>query len=93
MWEYIKCTSKITIAARFAFIASIVFGELLGNALFEPGIGLIHILYSIFLWGLLLIVVEYLGQKSLFFRGMFEGKPSALIKNGVVDYEALKKTG
>lgn len=75
----------------FAFIASIVFGELLGNALFEPGIGLIHILYSIFLWGLLLIVVEYLGQKSLFFRGMFEGKPSALIKNGVVDYEALKK--
>lgn len=42
------------------------------------------------LWGLLLFIVEYLGQKFLFFRGDFEGKPSALIKNGIVDREALK---
>ncbi len=75
----------------FTFIASIMFGELLGNALFEPGIGIGYILYSISLWGLLLIIVEYLGQKSLFFRGLFEGKPSALINNGVVDYRQLKK--
>lgn len=75
----------------FTFIASIVFGELLGNALYEPKIGLPYIIYSICLWGMLLVVIEYLGQKSLFFRGLFEGKPSALIKNGVVDLQALKK--
>lgn len=75
----------------FTFIASIVFGELLGNALYEPKIGLPYIIYSICLWGVLLVVIEYLGQKSLFFRGLFEGKPSALIKNGVVDLQALKK--
>lgn len=43
------------------------------------------------LWGLLLFIVEYLGQKFLFFRGAFEGKPSPLIKNGIVDREELKK--
>jgi uncharacterized membrane protein YcaP (DUF421 family) len=46
-----------------------------------------------FLWGILLFIVEYLGQKSLFFRGIFEGKPAALINNGVVDREELKKIG
>ncbi|MEC0175001.1 DUF421 domain-containing protein [Paenibacillus favisporus] len=75
----------------FTFIASIVFGELLGNALYEPKVGLSYIVYSICLWGVLLVVIEYLGQKSLFFRGIFEGKPSALIKNGVLDLQALKK--
>ncbi|OZB91292.1 DUF421 domain-containing protein [Paenibacillus sp. XY044] len=74
----------------FTFIASIVFGELLGNALYESDIGLAYIAYAICLWGVLLVVIEYLGQKSLFFRGVFEGKPSALIKNGVVDLKALK---
>lgn len=76
----------------FTFIASIVFGELLGNALYDDKIGIRYIVYSMCLWGLLLLIVEYLGQKSLFFRGIFEGKPVALIKNGMVDREALKKS-
>ncbi|WP_373459036.1 DUF421 domain-containing protein [Peribacillus sp. V2I11] len=36
-------------------------------------------------------LVEYLSQKFLVFRGVVEGKPSALIKNGIVDREALRK--
>lgn len=76
----------------FTFIAAIVLGELLGNALYDPKIGVGYIVYSMSLWGLLLFVVEYVGQKSLFFRGLFEDKPIALIKNGNVDREALKKS-
>ncbi|MGM0875903.1 MAG: DUF421 domain-containing protein [Bacillota bacterium] len=75
----------------FTFIASIVLGELLGNALYDHKIGVFYIIYSMCLWGLLLLIVEYLGQKSLLFRGIFEGKPAALIKNGVVDREELRK--
>ncbi|MGM0878981.1 MAG: DUF421 domain-containing protein [Bacillota bacterium] len=75
----------------FTFIASIVLGELLGNALYDHKIGVVYIIYSMCLWGLLLLIVEYLGQKSLLFRGIFEGKPAALIKNGVVDREELRK--
>ncbi|KAB7709257.1 DUF421 domain-containing protein [Bacillus aerolatus] len=82
----------ITQITPFTFIAAIVLGELLGNALYDHKIGVAYIIYSMCLWGLLLFIVEYLGQKSLFFRGVFEGKPAALIKNGIVDREALKKS-
>ncbi|MBP2079024.1 DUF421 domain-containing protein [Oceanobacillus polygoni] len=75
----------------FTFIASIILGELLGNAIYEKQIGAFYIFYSMCLWGFLLFIVELLGQKLLLFRGLFEGKPAALIKNGIVDREALKK--
>jgi uncharacterized membrane protein YcaP (DUF421 family) len=83
-----KIINQIT---PFTFIAAIVLGELLGNALYDHKIGVFYIIYSMCLWGLLLFIVEYLGQKYLSFRGIFEGKPAALIKNGVVDREELRK--
>ncbi|MCM3654852.1 DUF421 domain-containing protein [Metabacillus litoralis] len=83
-----KIINQIT---PFTFIAAIVLGELLGNALYDHQIGVLYIIYSMALWGILLFIVEYLGQKSLLFRGIFEGKPAALIKNGVVDREELRK--
>ncbi len=75
----------------FTFIASIVLGELLGNALYDYKTGIGYIVYSMCLWGLLLFIVEILSQKSLLFRGFVEGKPAALIRNGVIDREQLKK--
>ncbi|MDD1515300.1 DUF421 domain-containing protein [Priestia megaterium] len=83
-----KIINQIT---PFTFIASIVLGELLGNALYDHQIGVFYIIYSMGLWAILLFIVEYLGQKYLWFRGMVEGKPSALINNGRVDYKELKK--
>jgi len=81
----------ITQVTPFTFITAIVVGEILGNALYDPRVKIIEIVYSMCLWGLLLLVVEFLGQKSLWFRGLVEGKPAALIKNGEVDREQLKK--
>jgi len=83
-----KIINQIT---PFTFIASIVLGELLGNALYDHQIGVFYIMYSMGLWAILLFIVEYLGQKYLSFRGIVEGKPSALIKNGIVDREELRK--
>lgn len=83
-----KIINQIT---PFTFIASIVLGELLGNALYDHQIGVFYIIYSMGLWAILLFVVEYLGQKYLSFRGIVEGKPSALIKNGIIDREELRK--
>lgn len=68
----------------FTFIAAIVLGELLGNALYDPKIGVFYIVYSMTIWGGLLFSVEYLSLKFLAFRDVAEGKPSALIKNGIV---------
>lgn len=83
-----KIINQIT---PFTFIASIVLGELLGNALYDEKIGLFYVIYSMLLWGVLLFLVEYLGQKFLKLRGFVEGKPSALINNGEVDWKELKK--
>lgn len=76
----------------FTFIASIVLSEMLGNAMYEKKVGVFYILYSMTLWAILLFTVEYLERKFLFFRKVFQGKPIALIKNGVVDREALKQS-
>lgn len=81
----------ITQVTPFTFITAIVIGEILGNALYNPRIGISDIIYSMCLWGVLLLVVEYIGQKSLWFRGLVEGKPAALIRNGVIDRKELKK--
>ena len=83
-----KIINQIT---PFTFITAIVLGEILGNGLYDPDIRVATIIYSMCLWGLLLLIVEYFGQKSLWFRGLVEGKPAALIKNGVIDREALRK--
>nr|WP_263324571.1 DUF421 domain-containing protein [Neobacillus sp. Marseille-Q6967] len=83
-----KLINQIT---PFTFISSIVLSEILGNALYDEKIGAFKIIYAMALWGGLLFIVEYLGRKSLLFRGVFQGKPSALIRNGVVDQDELKR--
>ncbi|MEH7223815.1 DUF421 domain-containing protein [Bacillus sp. JJ1566] len=83
-----KIINQIT---PFTFISGIVLSELLGNALYDEKINAIYMVFSMCLWGFLLFIIEFLGQKILFFRGVFEGKPIALIKNGAVDKQALKK--
>lgn len=75
----------------FTFIAAIVLGELLGNALYDEKVGVFYIIYSMVLWALLLLVVEMLGQKFLKLRLIFEGKPSVIIRDGVINREQLKK--
>jgi uncharacterized membrane protein YcaP (DUF421 family) len=87
-----RCEKKlIHQISPFTFISALVLGELLGNALYDDHIHLWYIIYSISLWGALLLLVEYMNQKWLSFRRLSEGKPTALIRNGIIDYEALKK--
>lgn len=64
----------------FTFISAIVLGELLGNALYDDHVHIWYIVYSITVWGALLILVEYMSQKWLWFRGIAEGKPTVLIR-------------
>ncbi|TCZ77261.1 DUF421 domain-containing protein [Paenibacillus albiflavus] len=81
----------ITQVTPFTFITAIVIGEILGTALYEKEAGIPEITYAMCLWGFLLLIVEFIGQKFLWFRGIVDGKPAALIKNGVIDRGELKK--
>lgn len=83
--------TQISQLTAFDFIAAIVLGELLGNALFDKKAGLLDIGYVILLWGILLYIIEMITQKFKGSRFLLEGKPSLLIHKGEIIYEEMRK--
>lgn len=75
----------------FDFVSAVVLGELLGNAIYSKDTTIFHIIYALALWTLLLFLIEKITQKSIKFRTIVEGTPKLVIKNGLIDYDVLKK--
>lgn len=75
----------------FDFITGLVLGNIVGDAVFDHKIGSLEIIFSVVIWGLLIYIVEFLTQKSIWLRSIFEGQPTLLIKNGQILYKNLKK--
>lgn len=82
---------QISQLTAFDFIAAVVLGELVGNALFDKEAGIFEIGYVIFLWGSILYLIEMITQKFKRSRFLLEGKPSLMIHNGDIIYEELRK--
>ena len=85
-----RLVSQIT---PFDFISAIVLGELVGNAIYDPNTEFYHVLYAIFVWTLLIFVVELITQKFYKSRRVIEGHPTLIIKQGTIDFKALSKEG
>lgn len=83
--------TQISQLTAFDFIAALVLGELVGNALFDKKAGIKEIAYVIFLWGALLFFVEVITQKFKGARFVLEGKPAMIIHKGQFIYEELRK--
>ncbi|AZB42410.1 DUF421 domain-containing protein [Bacillus sp. FJAT-42376] len=83
--------TQITQITTFDFISALVLGELVGNAVYDDEIGLIDIIFAIFVWGLLIFVIEWLTQKSNKARIIMEGSPTIIIRNGQILRSQLKK--
>ncbi|RNA67971.1 DUF421 domain-containing protein [Alteribacter keqinensis] len=75
----------------FDFVSAIVLSELLGNAVFEQNVPVYFVVYSIFLWGILLVIMEKGLLKLKGLRGPLEGKPAIVIRDGKIDRKELKK--
>lgn len=75
----------------FDFIAAVLLGELVGNALFDPDAGILDIAYVVILFGLILYVIELITQKFKGSRYILEGKPSFIIHKGLINYDEMKK--
>lgn len=75
----------------FDFITGMVLGNFVGDSIFDKSTNVLEIIFSIFLWGLLIYIVEFMTQKSLVLLSFFEGKPSILINKGQIDFQKLKK--
>jgi uncharacterized membrane protein YcaP (DUF421 family) len=75
----------------FDFISAIILGEVVGSTLYDEKTTVIMMLYALLSWGLLMLVIKMLGQKSLRIRGWIDGRPSIVIRNGRIIREELKK--
>lgn len=83
--------TQISQLTAFDFIAALVLGELVGNALFDKEAGILEIGYVILLWGSLLYIVEIITQKFKGSRFILEGKPAVIIYQGKFIYEEMRK--
>lgn len=82
---------QISQATPFHFISALVLGELLGNGVYDEDITIFQILYTIFVWTLLMYIIELITQKFRKSRVFFEGNSSVIIRDGQIDYNELKK--
>lgn len=83
--------TQISQLTPFDFIAAIVLGELVGNALFDKKAGILDIGFVIILWGLILYLIEIITQKFQSSRFVLEGKPALIIHQGELIYEEIRK--
>lgn len=83
--------TQISQLTPFDFIAAIVLGELVGNALFDKEAGLFEIGYVVLIWGAFLYIIELVAQKFKGTRFYLEGKPSIIIHKGNIIYEEMRK--
>lgn len=83
--------TQITQITTFDFISALVLGELVGNAVFDDQVGIAEIFYAVFIWGLLIFILEMITQKWSKTRGFLEGKPTIIIREGQIQRASLKK--
>ncbi|WP_068676469.1 DUF421 domain-containing protein [Oceanobacillus sp. Castelsardo] len=75
----------------FDFIAAVLLGELVGNALFDDKAGVTEIAFVVALFGLLMWATEKLTQKFKRTRALIEGSPSVIIHKGKLYRDSMKK--
>lgn len=83
--------TQITQITPFDFISALILGELIGNALYDPEVGLVMILYTVTLWGTLIWSIDIITQKFRRSRAFLEGKPSLLIRRGQLQRKIMKE--
>ncbi|MDL4842950.1 DUF421 domain-containing protein [Aquibacillus sp. LR5S19] len=84
--------TQISQLTAFDFISALIFGELVGNAIFDDQSGIKEIAFAVFLWGSLLYITELLTQRFKRTRALFEGKPNLIIHKGKMQREEMKKS-
>ncbi|MDN4071212.1 DUF421 domain-containing protein [Paenibacillus vini] len=82
---------EISQLTPFDFVSSLMLSELVGNTVYQEDVKFSHLLFSLLLWGVLSYLFEKVTQYAKRARGVLDGKPSILIRDGEVDLNELKK--
>lgn len=83
--------TQIRQLTAFDFISALILGEFVGNALYDKETNLLHVAFTLFIWGSLMMIIEITTQKFKETRHILEGKPDIIIENGIIDREMMKR--
>ncbi|RYM04585.1 DUF421 domain-containing protein [Sporolactobacillus sp. THM7-7] len=84
--------ASLSESTPFDFIAMIVVGDFVSDAVYDHETHIFKVLFTIALWGLLILLIDWITLKYHRSRGFFESHPEVVITNGVIDRQRLKKS-
>lgn len=89
----IKLTGRASLnkLTPFHLVFVMVLGNFLGNAIYENKVRILDFVYSVGLWALLMYLTEVVALKKNSARSLLDGKPSLIIRDGILNRELLKK--
>lgn len=77
----------------FNYVTGITIGSMAANMVILSTKDYTKDLLSLVIWCLLTIIISYISLKSGKIRVILDGQPTIIIKHGVIDRKALKRTG
>lgn len=84
--------TQIRQLTAFDFISALLLGELVGNALYDENVNVLHMTLAVVTWGGLMYLTEFITQRFKGSRALIEGKPAIVISKGKLDREVMKKS-
>lgn len=75
----------------FDFIYALILGGIVEEGLYDKRVDIWHILFALFIWGLVFYMIEILTAKSNKMKKFLRGTPSIIIYDGEMDLKEMKK--
>jgi uncharacterized membrane protein YcaP (DUF421 family) len=92
VWVVVRLVGKRELSemAPFDFVILVVMGDLIAEGVIAEDTSLTGALIAVSTFGVLTVLVSWLSWRSPGHRGVFEGVPTLLIRNGEIVDEAMK---
>lgn len=93
LWTITRFLGKKEISqlTPFDFISSLVLSEIVGNTIYQKEVGVRELLLAFAVWAALSYLFEVITFRVKRLRGPLDGRPSILIRAGVVDREEMRR--
>lgn len=75
----------------FDLIYTLVLGGILEESIYDDKINIGHLVFALFLWAVLIYIIERIVQKNTRVSRLLKGEPSVIIRDGVINLKALSK--
>lgn len=81
-----KAISEIT---TFDLIYTLVLGGILEESIYDDKVNIGHLLFALFLWAIMIYIIERVVQKNEKINRWLKGEPSVLIRDGVLNLKEI----